>query len=369
MKATKLLPLLIIFLIILSSCNNKNSQKSNNKDTIQHSNVIDNQKVLNINAEIKILNSKQLKCGDFLTIEFSIIDSTKIDSIIIFSNNKKILDTSALNFSFDINTKNFKTGTNQISATIYKSNSYKQIKKQYILFSDIKPVEKTYKVIKEYPHDENAYTQGLCYEDGILYEATGLETKSTLRKEKLETAEVIYSITIPNNVFGEGITLFNNEIVQITWRDHVGYVYNKDDFQIISEFHYNTEGWGLTTDGEKLFMSDGTNNIYILDPATFSVIDKIQVYDNKVKINLLNELEYINGIIYANVYTKDFIVGIDPKTGKVLEHIDMNGILPDALRDRKTDVLNGIAYDKINDRISVTGKNWKKLYEVKFINK
>ncbi len=369
MKLTKLLPLLMIFLISLASCKNENTANTDTADTSKNSNISENHNIYKVNGDLKIVNSQNLKCGDFLTVDFALDDTAKIDSVIIFVNDKKISDTSATKFTMDIDTKNFKVGVNLLKIRVLYLGQYTDFNKNFILLSDIKPLQKTYKVIKEYPHDENAYTQGLCYENGILYEATGLETKSTLRKEKLETAEVIYSITIPNNVFGEGITLFNDEIVQITWRDHIGYVYDKNDFQIISEFHYNTEGWGLTTDGEKLFMSDGTNNIYILDPATFSVIDKIQVYNDKGKINYLNELEYINGKIYANVYTQDFIVVIDPATGKVLEHIDLSGILPDVLKTEKTDVLNGIAYDKVNDRIFVTGKNWKKLYEVKFVEK
>jgi len=204
----------------------------------------------------------------------------------------------------------------------------------------------------------------LIYENGIFYESTGLETKSSIRKVKVETGEVIYSHEMPENIFGEGIAIIGDRLYQITWRNHIAFVYNKNSFEELDKFTYSTEGWGLTTDGNVLYMSDGTNKIYVRDPHTFGIIRTIEVYDNQKAIPLLNELEYINGKIWANVYTKDYIVIINPQNGKVEGVLDCKGILKKKYRTPKTDVLNGIAYDIKNKRIFITGKNWSKLFQI-----
>jgi len=232
--------------------------------------------------------------------------------------------------------------------------------------SDVIPVY-TYKVINVYPHDPNAYTQGLVFENGVFYEGTGLYGRSTLRRVDLETGNVLQSYELPSEYFGEGITVFRDVIIQLTWQSHTGFVYDKNSFKLLRDFTYATEGWGITNDGERLIMSDGTSILYFLDPDTFCTIGHIQVYDNGTPINKLNELEYINGQIFANIWQTDEIAMIDPDNGQVSGWIDLSGLLPSQNYDLPVDVLNGIAYDTANSRLFVTGKLWPWLFEIKLV--
>ncbi len=370
MKNTKLLPIFLFLLIIVFNCK-ENKQNNNNIDTVQNfedTNIVNNiSETLDIVAKFIITSEKPGVCGKNIKVSFDASDSIKIDSIEIYFDEKKINSFFSNTFELEITTENETVGGKKIYAKVYSDNKFKTFEQNIVLLSDIIPQKLKYKVIKEYPHDVNAYTQGLVYEDGILYEATGLDTKSSLRKVDLNTGEVLFSFTIPNNFFGEGITIVNEKIIQITWQNNTGFVYDKKNFQVLAEFNYNTEGWGLTFDGEFLYMTDGSHIIYVLDPNTYSVVKQIPVLDNKDRVFYLNELEYINGFIYANIYLTEQIVKIDPKTGKVVATIDFTGLLPDALKTEDTDVLNGIAFDKKNNRIFVTGKNWPKLYEVVFL--
>ncbi|MBN2893208.1 MAG: glutaminyl-peptide cyclotransferase [Bacteroidales bacterium] len=369
MNFTKFLPIFLVFFMLLISCNNNDGCNKSNDVNDSLNNVNNNtnvEKHLDISVSYVVNHSETSVCGDIVGVDFEVIDTAKVDSLQFWINKEKIFSSNEKKFDYQYETTNEKVGAKVLKVVVFADGKNKEFTEKFVLLSDIIPVKKTYKIIKEFPHDENAYTQGLVYDNGILYEATGLETKSTLRKVDLKTGEVLSGITNQNNVFGEGITVLNDKIIQITWQDHVGIVYEKESLQVLSEFNYNTEGWGLTTDGENLYMSDGTNIIYVLEPNTYSVVEMIPVLDNKERIMYLNELEFIEGYIYANLYTKDFIVKIDPKNGKVLEKIDLTGILPNALYKQNTDVLNGIAYDKENNRIFVTGKNWPKLYQVEF---
>ncbi len=222
----------------------------------------------------------------------------------------------------------------------------------------------TYKVVNIYPHDRNAFTQGLVFENGFLYEGTGLHGHSTLRRVELETGRILQSREIPGPFFGEGITIYGNRIIQLTWEAHVGYVYDKESFRLLREFNYSTEGWGITYDGKRLIMSDGTSTLRFLDPETFSEIGRIEVFDNDGPVSRLNELEYVQGEIYANVWQTDRIARISPETGRVTGWIDLAGLLSPEDRSEAVDVLNGIAYDVVNDRLFVTGKLWPKVFEI-----
>ncbi|MCS7143786.1 MAG: glutaminyl-peptide cyclotransferase [Archaeoglobaceae archaeon] len=221
----------------------------------------------------------------------------------------------------------------------------------------------TYRIVKIYPHDPNAFTQGLVFEDGHLYESTGLYGCSTLRKVDLETGKVLQLLELPLNCFGEGIAIVGDKIYQLTWKERVVFVYDKHNFEVLKEISHRepTEGWGLTFDGENLIMSDGSANLYFIDPETFKIIRKIEVHEHK-PIERLNELEFVEGLIYANVWMEDRIAIIEPENGKVVAWIDLSGIY----KDRKdiNDVLNGIAYDSENKRLFVTGKRWSKLFEI-----
>lgn len=227
----------------------------------------------------------------------------------------------------------------------------------------------TYKVKKVYPHDPKAFTQGLIYDGGFLYEGTGQYGASSLRKVDLETGKVLKMRGLPPQYFGEGIALFRDRIIQLTWQSRVGFVYHKERFELIREFSYPTEGWGLTTDGRHIIMSDGSSTLSFLDPESFKKIKAVEVRDPFGLVSKLNELEYIRGEIFANIWPTNRIARIAPATGMVTGWIDMTGLAgPDAMF-YPIDVLNGIAYDAGKDRLFVTGKLWPKLYEIQLINR
>jgi glutamine cyclotransferase len=222
-------------------------------------------------------------------------------------------------------------------------------------------------VVQSWPHDPNAYTQGLVYRDGRLYEGTGLNGLSSLREVELETGAVLRRHDLERQFFGEGIALFKGRIYQLTWRSHVGFIYDAATFQQVGRFDYPTEGWGLTDDGTSLIMSDGSSTLRFLDPATLAVQRSIRVTDHGREISQLNELEFIKGEIYANVYMENDIARIDPATGKVTGWINLTGLLPPEERTGVEDVLNGIAYDAARDRLLVTGKRWPRLFHIRLV--
>jgi len=224
-----------------------------------------------------------------------------------------------------------------------------------------------YRVVNTYPHDRGAFTEGLQYVDGALYESTGRNGASDLRRVALETGEVQQRCTLPEAYFGEGVTVLDEKIFQLTWQNHTGFVYARAGFTWQRSFTYPTEGWGLTHDGQRLIMSDGTATIHFLDPATLEETSHIDVYDDHGPVVLLNELEYVRGEIYANVWQTDQIARIDPQSGQVLGWIDLSGLLSAEDRNQPVDVLNGIAYDAARDRLFVTGKLWPKLFEIELV--
>ena len=228
-----------------------------------------------------------------------------------------------------------------------------------------------YRIITEYPHDRHAFTQGLAYVDGEMYEGTGLYGESTLRRDDLKTGEVLQAVGLSKEYFGEGIAVLGDHIYQLTWKNGICVVFDRETFEFQEVFTYPTEGWGLTTDGERLIMSDGTNRLFIRDPETFAELDTIDVYDGVHAIWNLNELEVVDGEIWANVWQTDRIARIDPETGHVTGWIDLTGLLPESDRGGRhpVDVLNGIAYDPETDRLFVTGKLWPKLFEIEIVPK
>lgn len=225
----------------------------------------------------------------------------------------------------------------------------------------------TYEVVNSFPHDPEAFTQGLVYHEGYLYESAGLYGKSSLRKVALETGEVLQRVELPPQVFGEGLTLWEDRLLQLTWREGRGFIHTLEGFAPLGEFTYATEGWGLTHDGVQLIMSDGSHRLYFLDPESYHMIGTVEVFDQDQPVERLNELEFINGEVFANIWQTDWIVRIDPQSGVVLGWIDMAGILPEALITPTTDVLNGIAYDPQGNRLFVTGKNWPLLFQVRLV--
>ena len=223
-----------------------------------------------------------------------------------------------------------------------------------------------YEVIATYPHDPEAFTQGLQYVDGVLYEGTGLNGRSTLRRVDLETGTVEQQIDLDDQYFGEGIYVLDDHIYQLTWQSNVAFLYDRESFELLDQFSYPTEGWGLTYDGQDLLMSDGSATIFRRDPETFEEVGRIEVTEGDVPVNRLNELEYVDGALWANIWLTDEVVIIEPNSGHVTGRVDFSGLLSNEAA-AGADVLNGIAYDAENDRIFVTGKLWPTLFEVTLV--
>ena len=226
-----------------------------------------------------------------------------------------------------------------------------------------------YEVVNVYPHDPAAYTQGLQYVDGFFYESTGLEGQSTLRKVDPISGTVLTKQPLEAKYFGEGLAVVGDRIVQLTWQNGQAFVYDRATFALLDTWTYPTEGWGLTHDGQRFIMSDGSSTLYFRDTNDFHELGRIEVRDATGHVRKLNELEYIDGLIYANIFQTDRIVIIDPADGKVRGSINLAGLLPQGDRDRNTDVLNGIAYDAVGKRLFVTGKRWPKLFEIRLREK
>jgi glutamine cyclotransferase len=225
----------------------------------------------------------------------------------------------------------------------------------------------SYRIVNVYPHDPLAWTQGLVFEDGVLLESTGRRGQSSLRRVALESGEVLQFLALPPQLFAEGLTLFGDRIIQLTLKARVGFVYDADSFALQRTFIYPTEGWGLTHDGQRLIMSDGTAALHFLDPDTLLETGRIEVHDDQGPVTMLNELEYIEGEVYANVWLTDRIARIDPDSGQVTAWIDLAGLLSPEDFAGTVDVLNGIAYDAQNGRLFVTGKLWPKLFEIELV--
>jgi len=212
-----------------------------------------------------------------------------------------------------------------------------------------------------------AFTQGLAFDEGVLYEGTGLRGRSTLREVDLESGEVLRSIALSGQFFGEGIAVYGNKIVQLSWTSNTGFVYDKDSLMELQQFSYATQGWGITYDGFSLIMSDGTDVLRFLDPESLQETGRLEVREEDTPVTRLNELEFIQGEIFANVWQTDHIARISPDTGQVLAWIDLTGLLPPEDRGENVGVLNGIAYDAVADRLFVTGKLWPRLFEITLI--
>lgn len=223
----------------------------------------------------------------------------------------------------------------------------------------------SYEVVASFPHDPGAFTQGLLFLDGVLYESTGLNGRSSIRKVDLATGRVLQKRDVDARYFGEGIVAWKDRLIEITWREGVAFVYDLNSFEPKSTFAYQGEGWGLTHDGKRLIMSDGTDELRFLDPETYAETGRLRVTDGGGSVFNLNEIEWVEGEVWANIWGSDWIARIDPATGKVKAWIDMTGLLPAADRSGAEDVLNGIAYDAQARRVLVTGKLWPKLYEIR----
>jgi len=314
-------------------------------------------------------NNEEYPLGAIITLSAKARDEAEpIDSLRWFVNGKWLKTTKGEDITW--NTAGQTTGTHRIEAvTFFSSGQRENSLTGILLLAPQAPKQYTYKVMQIYPHDTKAYTQGLLFDDGFLYESTGQKGESTLRKVNLQTGEPVQTINLPPEMFGEGLALVDDKLIQLTWQNQVAFVYQKSDFKLLNSISYPMrEGWGLTYDGTHLLMTDGSATLYFLDKDYLAEVRRLEVCDDKGPVYRLNELEYINGELWANVYTTDYIVRIDPKTGVVLGRINMSGLLSDSEK-AAVDVLNGIAYDEKTGKIYVTGKYYPKLFEIQVISR
>ena len=322
------------------------------------------------NSNLDITSNKKNKMKLDETFILSI--NEVFDSIKIHNRDKIIYETKKNDSqSVYIELKKFRLGKNNIKVVSYYKNTIKSKDINFIILNDKTPILYTYNIINTYPHKINAYTQGLEFNEGYLYESTGKYGKSMLKKVILKTGESFKEVSLSNKFFAEGLTIIDDKIIQLTWRENIGLVYDLNTLKLIEEFQYNKskEGWGLCNDKNKIFKSDGTENIWILDSNTFEEIDNFQVYTNKGKVNGLNELEWVNGKIYANRYGFNGVAIINPDNGAVDGVIDLSGLKEKVLKHNNLDVLNGIAYNKTSKTLFVTGKMWNKIFEIEILKK
>ena len=315
-------------------------------------------------------NGSKIKLGEILPLKWRLLnDSITIDSFQIFSNDQFLATLPADSLEYYWNSGNSGIGKITMMLKAYSSTCNIRTSTMVVnVLSDIIPKRYTYKLVNTFPHSRETYTQGLIYHQGWFYESAGQYGKSALKKVKPETGVIVNMAGLESNIFAEGIALKGNEIYQISWREGICIVYDKELLKQNRRFSYEVaEGWGLEFNGREFLMTDGSNVIYKLDSGTFSVTNRIEVMDNFGKVDNLNELEIVKGKLYANVYMQNIVVIIDPESGKVLGKIDFSGLLPNSDRKTDTDVLNGMAFNKESGHLYITGKNWPKLFEVQLI--
>jgi glutamine cyclotransferase len=297
-------------------------------------------------------------------------ENNTIDSVAYYANNKRIASVTG-NKKFDFALKDQKFGYCDIKAIVFFNGENIETTARVELVSPVTPKivsSKDYEIVNTYPHDIQAYTQGLEFYRDTLIEGTGRYEVSTLRKTNYKTGEIYKEVKLDGKYFGEGITILNNKIYQLTWKENTGFIYNADNLEKTKEFTYfkPVEGWGLTNDGKYLYQSDGSEKIWKLDPETLKEVDYVNVYTPNSKIKEVNELEWVNGKIYANIYQQNSIAVIDPATGSVEQVIDFADLKRKVTQHKDLDVLNGIAYNPKTKTFFITGKNWDKMFEIKF---
>lgn len=314
-------------------------------------------------------NKNEYHLGESLKASLENKKDREIDSVNFFFEGKPV--KNAQNESFQIELKDQKLGNQELMAIVFSEGETDTITEVVKIYNDTPPVTYTYKIVNTYPHDIRAYTQGLEFYKDTLYESTGQYGQSSLRKTDLESGKVLKEVKLPKRYFGEGLTIWKNKIYQLTWREGEGFIYDLDTFVKKGSFAYNEskEGWGLTHDSEKLYKSDGTEKIWILDPETLAEKSFIEPTTNRTISTRLNELEWVNGKIYANTYQKDGVAIINPENGAIEGLIDFRGLRDKVTQHKELDVLNGIAYNPNTGKLYVTGKNWDKIFEVEIVEK
>ena len=364
-----MIPYLFYFMCIVMLCScggNTARNKEKNKTVVAPKNEIKYVNSLKIDSPEK---NKLYSFNDNINIEFNSKDRFPIDSAAIFVNGHQVAVTGKGVTNYTYRIPETRTGTTTIKVMAWHPEHKTGVASVAIRVKpDKAPVAYEYDVVKVYPHDPKAYTQGLIYQDGYMYEGTGQYGESSIRKIDMKDGKTLSVLNIDNQLFGEGITIYKDKIYQITWRSRKGFIYDLKTFTLESTFHYNTEGWGITTAGNDLIMSDGSNKLYYMTPSNFNVVKTVEVYDHNGEVSQLNELEYIDGTLWANVWLTDRIVAIDPESGAVKGELNMKNLLSPADKattDDKDDVLNGIAWNPEKGTFYVTGKRWPKMFEIK----
>lgn len=316
----------------------------------------------------------EFQLGETLQVNLASRSGKQMDSAVYFIQDQRLGKTAG-NESFSHTFKNEKLGRWNLSARVFAEGEQEEIQEQVVIYNNERPVTYTYRIVATYPHSSEAYTQGLEFYNDTLYESTGEYGESGLRKVELETGRVLQEVQLDNNYFGEGLTILNDKVYQLTWQQGEGFIYDPVTLERTGNFAYNRskEGWGLANDGERLYKSDGTEKIWILDPETLSEVDYIQTVTHRTISTQLNELEWIDGRIYANTYQKDGVAIINPQNGAIEGLINFSG-LRDQLGNKDdldpvNHVLNGIAYNPTTGKIYVTGKHWDKLFEVEILER
>lgn len=349
----------VLLLVVLAGCDReKESEGSTSTNT---------PRIKKMSKLVTPKSNTTYKLGD--SISFALKSEKAIDSVQVeFEGQVNTFSEPTFTWSTDKG----KTGIQKLKLTVFSAGETDTHYPRVKFLSDVTPEQYTYKVIRPLPHDKSAYTQGLFFKDDTLYESTGpyLEyngpkVQSRIKKVNLNTAEAYTTTPVDPQYFGEGSAYWQDKIFMLTWTSQVGFIFD-EKLREISTFRYTHEGWGMTTLGDTLIVSDGTETLHLIDPRDFSELGKLQVYTNKSRVLDLNELEVIDGLIYANIYPEETIVVIDPNSGKVLREIDMSGLLSNAEADQ-ADVLNGIAYNPKSGKTYVTGKLWPKMFEVQFV--
>ena len=355
----KLSIILLLFLVGVTSCSDEESSKKQRRS-------------LTPVKFISPYNNTNFKRGEVFSLEIAIDDLEKMESLKVFTKDTTIFKGKPTDakLSYEVTTSDWPTGTVQLSLEgRLKDGSTRKDNRIVRILSDVYPVDYNAEVVTIFPHSTSSYTQGLEFDNGTLFEGTGgmgaTGGESMIARVDLKTGEILQRYTLEKSLFGEGITIMGDQLYQLTWQNNVCFVYDKNTFEKLKEFSFSGEGWGLCNDGNSLIMSDGSERLYFRNPENFNLIKTIEVYTNSGPIKMLNELEYINGKIYANVYQTNNIVIIHPKTGIVEGIIDASLL---ALEHKKGgDVLNGIAYQQKTDRLFITGKNWPSLLEIKIV--
>lgn len=315
-------------------------------------------------------NKKNYTPSDKLSVALSNQKNMTIDSVAYYLDTERV-GASEKNQETHISLENKKLGNRSIIAKIFAEGTSYDVTHKITILAATKPTLYTYKIIETYPHDIHAYTQGLEFNGDTLYESTGQYKHSSLRKTDYRTGEVLKKVDLADAYFGEGLTILNDKIYQLTWQEKTGFIYNLSDFKKTGTFVYgkSKEGWGLCNNGEHIYKSDGTEKIWTLNPETLAEESYIELYTNTSKIPKVNELEWVNGKIYANIYQRDAIAIVDPASGAVEGVIDLSDLKNQVTQHDKLDVLNGIAYHGEEDVLFITGKNWDKLFKIEVIQK